>query len=177
MFYVRVVSGSVVFGAGTSEIEERLKSFELKTGNFVKLWSSRNDTFLHRCGHDTRPRPRGEAHLTLIFTQSFQVKQFIHGLHFYLPVIFHVGYNREACRHGFIGHKRSSIFLLFAAGYLGLGVLELLLDVTPARWCTNIPTTPSNAGRYVAMNAADASDGRGMWVVYEVYFILLPNDS
>ena len=53
MFYVRVVSGSVVFGAGTSEIEERLKSFELKTGNFVKLWSSRNDTFLHRCGHDT----------------------------------------------------------------------------------------------------------------------------
>ena len=55
MFYVRVVSGSVVFGAGTSEIEERLKSFELKTGNFVKLWSSRNDTFLHRCGHDTVP--------------------------------------------------------------------------------------------------------------------------
>ena len=124
-----------------------------------------------------RPGPWGEAHLTLIFTQSFQVKQFIHGLHFYLPVIFHVGYNREACRHGFIGHKRSSIFLLFAAGYLGLGVLELLLDVTPARWSTNIPTTPSNAGRYVAMNAADASDGRGMWVVYEVYFILLPNDS
>ena len=88
-----------------------------------------------------RPRPWGEAHLTLIFTQSFQVKQFIHGLHFYLPVIFQVGYNREACRHGFIGHKRSSIFLLFAAGYLGLGVLELLLDVTPARWRTKYQHT------------------------------------
>ena len=34
----------------------RLKSFELKTGNFGKLWSARNHIFLHKPEHDIRIR-------------------------------------------------------------------------------------------------------------------------